>query len=63
MLFGMLSRVDLRDHVLDGVGPGTGTGNIEGGGHRHARRHSDVSCAQTAELEWLWMDSGGPKKA
>ena len=62
MLFGMLSRVDLRDHVLDG-GPDTGTGNIEGEGHRHARRHSDVSRAQTAELEWLWMDSGGPNKA
>ena len=44
-------------------GPDMGMGNIEGEEHRHARWHSDVSCAQMAELEWLWMDSGGPNKA
>jgi len=51
MSFGMLSQVDPRNHVLDGIQIPTEMGNFEGKGMpRHARRHSDVSCAKTAEL-------------
>jgi len=47
MLFGMLSRVLSKNHVLDFP---VGTGKFEGKGMpRHARRHSAVSCAKTSE--------------
>ena len=58
MLFGMLRRVDPKNHVLDG-GPDLTVGNIEGKGiSRHAQWHFDVSCAQTAELTKVFFEVG-----
>jgi len=53
MPFGMLSWVNPRNHVVDGGTDHQGRDNFEGEEHaampRHARRHSDVNCAKTAE--------------
>jgi len=50
MPFGMLSRVDPRNHVLNGDTNPREKGQFLGKGvPRHARRHSDVNCAKTAE--------------
>jgi len=67
MPFGMLSRVDPRNHVLDGVRSPMRTGNFEGKG-------MPPTCSTTfwrelCENAWtdrdaVWvMDSGGPKEA
>jgi len=49
--FGMLSRVDPKSHVLDGVTDPDEEGNFEGmDTPRHARLHSHVNCTKTAEL-------------
>jgi len=62
MPFGMLSRVDSRNHVH------IGRGNFEGKGMPRRRRHSKMSCAKVAEpigmTFGLWvMESGWPKQA
>jgi len=63
----MLSWVDTRNHVLDRGPDSPWKGTILRGNDtpRHARRHSDVSCAKTAEpVEmpfWLWIRLG-PRK-
>jgi len=51
MPFGMLSRVDPKNHVLDGSrGPAWKWASLRGKGMlRHARRHSYVNCAKMAE--------------
>ena len=48
MPFGMLSWVDLRNHVLHGGTDPAWEGQFWGA--RHARRHSDMNCAIMAEL-------------
>jgi len=64
MPFGLLSRVDPRNHVLDRrPDPAWEGAVLRGKGMpRHARRHSDVSCAKTAEqIEMpfgLWSQVG-----
>jgi len=53
--FGMVSRVDSMNHALDGGSDFHGRGNFERGQGmpRHLRRHSAVSCANTAEpIDW-----------
>jgi len=59
----VLSRMDPRNHVLDGVQIPMGRGNFDGKSMpRHTRLHSAVSCAKTAEpLEMpfgLWTRVG-----
>jgi len=50
MPYGLITRVGLRYHVLDG-GP-KGTGNLGGNVAAHCKvmGHSTVSCAKTAKL-------------